>query len=239
MTGRTRAVTVAIITAGLIVAGVSPAFAPFTRAAANAINVTEACPKYLSLEVARQDPMATQPQDVTILAFELDAATQGPGRQVLSDTVRVRPVFPVLQPLPPPEELERFELHGRGVLFWDTGRLAPGTKLLVGPPDVFGPEPQAPPIEVEVSSKCDPPNLRLSRTCSPTAGGPHTWRVRNPEAVAVDFNAEVLGTRPAQVHIGTVPANGETTFQTTQVAGPDIVVLFVGGIPVGVGICLR
>jgi hypothetical protein len=73
---------------------------------------------------------------------------------------------------------------------------------------------------------------------SPTAGGPHTWRVRNPEQVAVDFNAEVLGTRQVEIHIGTVPANGEATFQT-QVPGPDVVALFVGGVPVNLGICLR
>jgi hypothetical protein len=35
-----------------------------------------------------------------------------------------------------------------------------------------------------------------------------------------------------------VAAGGEATFQT-QVPGPDIVVLFVGGVPVNFGICLR
>jgi hypothetical protein len=79
---------------------------------------------------------------------------------------------------------------------------------------------------------------RTPPAASPTAGGPHTWRVRNPEQVAVDFNAEVLGTRPVEIHIGTVPANGEATFQT-QVPGPDVVALFVGGVPVNLGICLR
>jgi hypothetical protein len=62
--------------------------------------------------------------------------------------------------------------------------------------------------------------------------------VRNPEQEPADFNAEVLGTRPAELHFGTVPANGEVTFQT-QVPGPDVVVLFVGGVPVDLGICRR
>jgi hypothetical protein len=48
----------------------------------------------------------------------------------------------------------------------------------------------------------------------------------------------VLGTRPVEIHIGTVPANGEATFQT-QVPGPDVVALFVGGVPVNLGICRR
>jgi hypothetical protein len=155
---------------------------------------------------------------------------------VLQRTLPVREVEPDLTPLandpnnPDPSE---FGYHGRAVLRWDVGRLAPGATVAVTTPDAgsdFAP--------VTVSSRCDPPNLRLSRTCS-TTGGPHTWRVRNPEAVAVDFNAEVLGTRPARVIIGTVPANNGVAGFTTQVPGPDIVVLFVGGIPVDVGFCFR
>jgi hypothetical protein len=138
--GRDVAPAIAVITAGLIVAGASPAFAPYTRQAANAVNVTEACPRYLSLKVARQvDPVAPQAQGVAILVFEVKGSSQTPGRQVLNGTVRVRPVDPFLQPLLPND--------------WDTGRLAPGTRLLVGPPDVFGPEPQAPPIEVTISPR--------------------------------------------------------------------------------------
>jgi hypothetical protein len=236
MAGRRRAVAVAVITAGLIVAGASPAFAPYTRAAANAINVTEACPKYLSVAVGRQifDPTVTQPQNVTILAFEAPAAPGQPlGRQVLNRSVTARPIEP-LELIPDEGD---FQFHGRGVLFWNAGRLAPGTELLVGTPDTFGDQAMDSPQLVTVSPACDPPNLRLSRTCS-TTGGPHTWRVRNPESVAVEFNAEVLGTRPAQVRVGTVPANGVAQFTTTPVPGPDVVVLFVGGIPVDVGVCL-
>jgi hypothetical protein len=236
MTGRRRAATVALITAGLLVAGATSA-ASYTRQAANAVNLTEACPKYLSLEVARQAPQDIRPQNVTILAYALPASGQGPGTLVLDQTVRVRPVDPFLRPLADEPESD-FELHGRAVLRWDTGRLAPGTKLLVGPPEDFESPPQALPIEETVSARCDPPNLQLSRTCS-TTGGPHTWRVRNPEADPVDFNAEVLGTRPARVIIGTVPANNGVAEFTTQVPGPDVVVLFVGGIPVDVGVCLR
>ena len=236
MAGRIRAAAVAVITAGLIVAGASPAFAPYARAAATAINVTEACPKYLSVAVGRQtDPTETQPENVTILAYKVLEPNQTLGPQVLNRSVVARPIEPDLELIP--GEGAVFTKHGRGVLFWNTGQLAPGTKLLVGTPDTFGPGAMDEPQPVTVSPACDPPNLRLSRTCS-TTGGQHAWRVRNPEQVAVDFNAEVVGTRPAQVIIGTVPANGEATFQT-QVPGPDVVALFVGGIPVGVGVCLR
>jgi hypothetical protein len=237
MAGRRRAAAVAVITAGLIVAGASPAFAPYARAAADAINVTEACPKYLSVAMGRQnfDPTATQPENRTILAFKAPAAPGQPlGPQVLNRSVTVRPIEPDLELIP---DEGVFQFHGRAVLLWNTGRLDPGTKVLVGTPNTFGEGAMAEPQEVTISSQCDPPNLRLSRTCS-TTGGLHTWRVRNPESVPVDFNAEVLGTRPAELHVGTVPANGEATFQT-QVPGADIVALFVGGIPVDLGICLR
>jgi hypothetical protein len=239
MTGRKRAAAVAVITAGLLAAWATPAFAPYTRAAANAINVTETCPLYLSVAVGRQsfDPTATQPVNVTILAFKAPAASGEPlGPQVLNRSVTVRPIEPDLELIP---DEGPFQFHGRGVLFWNTGRLAPGTQLLVGTPDTFGPDAMAEPQLVTVSSTCDPPNLRLSSSCSAAAGQPHAWTVRNPEAVPVEFNAEVLGTRPAQVQVGTVPANGVAQFTTTPVPGPDVVVLFVGGIPVDVGVCLK
>jgi hypothetical protein len=237
MAGRRRAAAVALITAGLLAVWASPAFAPYARAAANAINVTETCPKYLSVAVGRQnfDPTATQPENVTILAFKAPAAENQPlGPQVLNRSVTVRRI----QPLELIPDEGPFQFHGRGVLFWNTGRLAPGTQLLVGTPDTFGSGAMAKPQLVTVSPACDPPNLRLSRTCS-TTGGPHTWRVRNPEAVEVDFNAEVLGTSPAELHVGTVPANNGVAEFTTQVPGPDVVVLFVGGIPLDVGACLK
>jgi hypothetical protein len=239
MAGRRRAAAVALITAGLVAIWATPAFAPYARAAANAINVTEACPLYLSVAVGRQsfDPTATQPVNVTILALKAPAAPDQPlGPQVLNRSVTVRPIEPDLELIP---DEGPFQFHGRGVLFWNTGRLAPGTQLLVGTPDTFGPNAMAEPQLVTVSPSCDPPNLRLSSSCSAAAGQPHTFTVRNPEAVPVDFNAEVLGTRPAQVQVGTVPANGVAQFTTTPVPGPDIVVLFVGGIPVDAGACLR
>jgi hypothetical protein len=238
MAGRRRAAAVVLMTAGLVAAWASPAFAPYSRQAANAVNITETCPNYLSLEVARQvAPEDIRPQNVTILAYALPASGQRPGTLVLNQAVRLRPVDPFLRPLANEPESD-FQLHGRAVLRWDTGRLAPGTKLLVGPPEDFEDPPQELPIEVTVSARCDPPNLRLSSSCS-TTGGPHTWRVRNPEALAVDFNAEVLFTRPARVILGTVPPNNGVAEFTTQVAGPDVVVLFVGGIPVDAGVCLR
>jgi hypothetical protein len=233
MAGRMRAAAVAVITAGLIVGGASPAFAPYSRTAAEAINPTEACPKYLSLEVASMAPDEgpTGPV-VTIQAYAPASEFRNPAALVLQRTIPVREVDPDLFPLG--ADNENFGYHGRAVLPWNIGRLAPGTTVAVTTPDAgdeFAP--------VTFSQRCDPPDVRLSRTCSPTAGGQHTWRVRNPEAVAVDFNAEVVGTRPARVVIGTAPANGVSDQFTTQVSGPDVVVLFVGGIPVDVGICLR
>jgi hypothetical protein len=238
MAGRTRAAVVALVATGLLVIGAAPAFARFGRTAAEAINPTEACRKYLSLEVASMAPdEGPNGPVVTIQAYAPASEFRNPAALVLERTVPVREVFPPLTPLaddPVNPDPSPFDFHGRAVLRWNVGRLTPGTTVAVTTPDAGGDF-----VPVTFSERCDPPNLRLSRTCSPTAGGPHTWRVRNPESFAVDFNAEVLGTRPAQVHIGTVTANGEATFQTTQVPGPDIVALFVGGIPVGVGVCLR
>jgi hypothetical protein len=239
MTGRTRAAVIAMLAAGLLTVVAVPASARYVRGAANAINVTEACPWYLSVAVGRQtDPAETQPQNVTILAFKAPAGPDQPlGPQVLNRSVTVRPIEPDLELIP--GEGAVFTFHGRGVLLWNVGRLAPGTNLLVGTPDTFGPNAMDDPQPVTVSQKCDPPNLRLSSSCSTAVGQPHTWTVRNPEAVPVDFNAEVLGTRPAQVQVGTVPANAVAQFTTTPVPGPDVVVLFVGGIPIDVGVCLR
>jgi hypothetical protein len=234
MTGRTRAVVITILAAGLLIVAAGPAAAPYHRGAANAFNVTEACPSYLSVAVGRQDPMATGPQNVTIQAYALQPL--GPPKLVLSRDVRVRPIEKV--ELLPEEEGEFFQLHGRAVMPWNTGRLAPGTNILVGTPELFEPNPPAQPQPFTISQRCDPPNLRLTSSCSAT-GGPHTWRVRNPESLPVEFNAEVLGTRPAELHVGTVPANNGVAEFTTQVPGPDVVVLFVGGIPVDVGVCLK
>ena len=235
MTGRTRAAVVALLTVGLLTVGMGQALARYTRTAAEAINPTEACPLYLSLEVASMapDPGPNGPV-VTIQAYSPASELGNPNALVLERTVRVREVDPPLTPLandPDNPDPSEFPFHGRAVLRWDVGRLSPGATVAVTTPDAgsdFAP--------ATVSSQCDPPNLRLSRTCS-TTGGLHTWRVRNPEAVPVDFNAEVLGTRPAEVHIGTVPANNGVAEFTTQVPGPDVVVLFVGGIPVDVGLC--
>ena len=123
---------------------------------------------------------------------------------MLNRSVTVRPIEPDLELIP---DEGVFQFHGRAVLLWNTGRLDLGPRSSSAPltPSVKA---MAEPQEVTISSQCDPPNLRLSRTCS-TTGGLHTWRVRNPESVPVDFNAEVLGTRPAELHVGTVPANGE------------------------------
>jgi hypothetical protein len=52
MTGRMRAAVVVLMIGGLLAVGMSPAFARYGRTAAEAINPTEACSKYLSLEVA-------------------------------------------------------------------------------------------------------------------------------------------------------------------------------------------
>ena len=137
MAGRRRAAAVALITAGLLATWASPAFAPYTRQAAKAVNVTETCPNYLSLEVARQGRPGGHPAPEGHHPG-VCAASVGPGSGtlVLNQAVRVRPVDPYLRPLA--EEPERTSSYGRAVLRWDTGRLAPGTKLLIGPPEDFG-----------------------------------------------------------------------------------------------------
>jgi hypothetical protein len=237
MAGRMRAAVIALVTTGLLVLGMTPALARFGRTAAEAINPTEACSKYLSLEVASMAPdEGPNGPVVTIQAYAPASEFRNPAALVLERTIPVREVFPPLTPLAtadPPDPSE-FPFHGRAVLRWNVGRLSPGTTIAVTTPDAGGDF-----VPVTFSKRCDPPNVRLSRTCSTTAGVQHTWRVRNPEAVAVDFNAEVLGTRPARVEIGTAPANGTSEPFQTQVPGPDIVVLFVGGIPVDVAACLR
>jgi hypothetical protein len=238
MAGRTRVAVIVLIVGGLLTVGMAPAFARYTRTAAEAINPTEACPKYLSFEVASMAPdEGPKGPVVTIQAYSPASALRDPAALVLERTIPVREVSPALTPLandPDQPDPSPFPFHGRAVVPWDVGRLSPGATVAVTTPDAGGDFAPA-----TVSQRCDPPNLRLSKTCSTTAGGQHTWRVRNPESVAVDFNAEVLGTRPARVEIGTVPANGVSDPFVTQVPGPDIVVLFVGGIPVDLGICLR
>lgn len=238
MAGRTRVAMIVLIVGGLLTVGMAPAFARYGRTAAEAINPTEACPKYLSFEVASMAPdEGPKGPVVTIQAYSPASALRDPAALVLERTIPVREVSPALTPLandPDQPDPSPFDFHGRAVLRWDVGRLDPGATIAVTTPDAG--ESFAP---ATVSQRCDPADVRLTSSCS-TTGGAHTWRVRNPESVPVDFNAEVLGTRPARVVIGTAPANGGLSdpFQT-QVPGPDIVVLFVGGIPVDLGICLR
>jgi hypothetical protein len=61
---------------------------------------------------------------------------------------------------------------------------------------------------------------------SPTAATLE-WRVRNPNAFPVDYNAEVQGVR--QLRLGTVPVKSTITFTTDRVAGTNTVHLYVGG----------
>jgi hypothetical protein len=238
MTARARVTAIALASACLVVLGAAPAFAPFARTAAEAINVTEACPSYLSLEVVTMapDPGPHGPT-VTIQAYSPPPTATSPGRLVLDRTVRVREVEPDLNPIAnEPESF--FGFHGRAVLFWDTGRLAPGAEVAVGPPDVFEDPPQDLPIVRTVSQRCDTPGLRFAFVRSQSTAQVLTWRVRNPNPTAVEFNAEVLGTRPAQVVLGTAPPNSEVTFQTNRVPGLNVVLLFVGGKLVNLGVAL-
>jgi hypothetical protein len=238
MTARARVTAIVLASACLVVLGAAPAFAPFQRTAAEAINVTEACPRYLSFEVASMAPTpGPNGLTVTIQAYSPPPTATSPGTLVLNRTVRVREVEPDLNPLADEPE-EFFPFHGRAVLFWDVGRLAPGTKVFIGPPGVFEDPPQAPPVERTITPRCDTPGLRFAFVRSQSTAQVLTWRVRNPNPAAVDFNAEVLGTRPVQVVLGTVPANGEVTFQTNRVPGLNVVLLFVGGKLVNLGVAL-
>jgi hypothetical protein len=79
------------------------------------------------------------------------------------------------------------------------------------------------------SPRGDTPDLRLSFLPAQSTDQLLSWRVRNPNSEPVDFNAQVVGTDPAQVVLGTVPANGEAVFQTERVPGRNVVRLFVGG----------
>jgi hypothetical protein len=129
MTGRARVITVVLVSTCLLVLGAAPAFAPFQRTAAEATNVTEACPNYLSLEVVTMapDPGPHGPT-VTIQAYSPPPTATSPGKLVLNRTVRVREVVePGLNPIAnEPESF--FGFHGRAVLFWDGARL-PGVAL--------------------------------------------------------------------------------------------------------------
>jgi hypothetical protein len=238
MTGRARVITVVLVSACLLVLGAAPAFAPFQRTAAEATNVTEACPNYLSLEVVTMapDPGPHGPT-VTIQAYSPPPTATSPGKLVLNRTVRVREVEPDLNPIATTPE-DFFFFHGRAVLFWDTGRLAPGTEVAIGPPDVFEIPPQDEPVKRTISSQCHTPGLGLDFVRSQSTAQVLTWRVRNPNPTAVEFNAQVLGTRPAEVELGTAPPNGAVTFQTDRVPGLNIVPLFVGGKLVNLGVAL-
>ena len=234
MTARARVIAILLVTACLVVGGAAPAFAPFQRTAAEAVNVTEACPHYLSFEVVSMDPDPGPPPTVTIQAYSPPPTATSPGRLVLNRTVRVQKVDPELAPTP---DGDKFPFHGRAVLRWERGPLAPGAKVVVGPPDVFGDDAMDSPVKAKVSQRCDTPGLRLDFVRSQSTAQVLTWRVRNPNPTAVEFNAELL-TRPAEVELGTAPPNGEVTFQTDRVPGPNIVLLFVGGKLVNLGVAL-
>jgi hypothetical protein len=235
MSGRARAIVVVLVTACLLVLGAAPAFAVFGRTAAEAINITEACPHYLSFEVVSMAPViGPHGATVTIQAYSPPPTDTSPGRLVLNRTVRVQKVDPDLAPTP---DGEAFPFHGRAVLRWDRGPLAPGTKVAIGPPTVFGPDAMGPPIPETISQRCHTPGLRLDFVRSQSTAQVLTWRVRNPNPTAVEFNAELL-TRPAEVELGTAPPNGAVTFQTDRVPGPNIVLLFVGGKLVNLGVAL-
>jgi hypothetical protein len=234
MPGRIRAIVVAFVTASLLIVGAVPAFAPYSRQAGEAFNLTEACPKYVSFEVASMEPV---PPTATIQAYSPPSEIGNPAALVLNRTLRLRRVEEPFRPLDP-EDPADFSHHRRAVLRWDTGRLAPNTEIAIGSANAVSDPASF--VVSRVSDRCDPPHLRLDRVCSQSTDQLLTWRVRNPESRPVDFNAEVLGTRPAQIRIGTVPANGEANFQTTRVSGLNIVLLFVGGILVDVELgCLR
>jgi hypothetical protein len=70
--------------------------------------------------------------------------------------------------------------------------------------------------------------LQLTSMCSANPAQTRVWRVRNSNAVAVNFTWDVFGT--TQIGSGTVPANGEVFFETITVAGPNTTRIYVNGV---------
>lgn len=232
MPGRRTTIIVSLLSVALLILAVTPASARFARAAGEAINPAEACPRYLSLEVASQDVVA---EPVTIQAYAV--SDDGTRTLVLERTLNVREVEPPLQPLllpPPGEDVEKdeFNFHRRAVLRWDKGRLAPGTTI-----EVRTAESGEMGATTTVSKRCDTPRLRLDLVDKSAES--FRWRVRNPTDEESTFNAEVLLSHPAEVRVGVVPARGEVEFTTNRRAGPTIVLLFVGGKLVDVELARR
>jgi hypothetical protein len=232
-----RTALAALLTLGLLLAVQAPAFAPYARAvfASEAFNFVEVCPNYVSFEVARyadHDQAAgyESPVDTTVT---IQAVTPPPTTStgahdfVVNQPVRLRAFDPPLSIELPDEGIwEEFSHHGRAVLPW-THRLAPGTKVAVGAAESFQSPPASQPHILTVSTRCKTPKLVLASVCASPTAATLAWRVRNPNAFPVDYNAEVQGVR--QLRLGTVPAKSTTTFTTDRVTGPNTVILYVGG----------
>jgi hypothetical protein len=237
MYGIRRTALVALLTLGLLLAVQAPALAVFARSvfASEAFNFVEVCPDYLSFEVARyaeHDQAAAQeaPTDTTVTIQGITPPPTGStplGEFVVDQPVRLRAFDPPLNIELPNEGIwEEFSHHGRAVLPW-THRLAPGTKVAVGAAESFQSPPASQPHILTVSTRCKTPKLVLASVCASPTAATLAWRVRNPNAFPVDYNAEVQGVR--QLRLGTVPAKSTTTFTTDRVTGPNTVILYVGG----------
>jgi hypothetical protein len=231
-----RTALVALLTLGLLLAVQAPALAVFARAvfASEAFNFVEVCPDYLSFEVARyaeHDQAAQEaPTDTAVTIQAITPPSTGStslGEFVVDQPVRLRAFDPPLSIELPNEGIwEEFSHHGRAVLSW-THRLAPGTKVAVGAAESFQSPPASQPHILTVSTRCKTPKLVLASVCASPTAAMLAWRVRNPNAFPVDYNADVQGVR--QLRLGTVPAKSTTTFTTDRVTGPNTVLLYVGG----------
>lgn len=228
MPGRRTTIVVSLLSVALLILAVTPASARFARAAGEAINPAEACPRYLSLEVA-----SVESEPVTLQVYSPPEKFGEPDALVLERTLHVRELAEPLQLVFPEEgdEPSPFGYHRRAVLRWDE-RLAPGTKLAIGTTESSGMY-----AEAEVAERCRTPRLRLDLASG--TDDTLTWRVRNPTDEEATFNAEVLLSHPAEVRVGVVPAGGEVEFTTNRRSGPTIVLLFVGGKLVDVELARR
>jgi hypothetical protein len=63
--------------------------------------------------------------------------------------------------------------------------------------------------------------VELAPVCASPTAATLEWRVRNPNAFPVNYNAEVQGVR--QLRLGTVPAKSTSTFPADRVAGTNTV----------------
>ena len=94
------------------------------------------------------------------------------------------------------------------------------------PTATLAPDPTVAPTAVPVVFQ----RLLLSALCTPDVAAVRVWQVTNPNAFDVIFRWQVYGSPSGQGGTLAVSANSQTTFNTVNEDGTDLVVIYVDGV---------